>query len=619
MTQHQTDPLRRALADPWLHAVIDSLVGRPGIPTSELYDRLSFSLDVEELVIPVVGVQGSGKSTLLSALLFNRPVLPTDVDETTCVPTEIRFGETLAAEVEYRDGRIEQLEPFEDALARVVHNEHNPGNALGVRCLRVRVDDDLLRSGLVLVDLPGLGSLTRENAATTQSYVRSCVAVLVLLRTTPPLTRHDAIVVGSIWPVVPELLFAQNQWTVETDDQASEGLEYNIYKLRELAKRVRVALDDDGPDVTVVCAWRGQTDRFRSGEIPQDVARLRATLRSLATSWRGRVHASVVAQVSIDIAQARLSAEQERASLSKDEEEIHVQRAAMKERFAAFKADLKARRNAGLEKVEDTAASLQRYTSDWGRETKQKLRNAMRTKTRGGIVDGLRLDEAFAQEQQEYLDLLLEHCQHRVADLRDDLHETFHGISDWDFGRQVPLQQASLKELRKYETHLPELSGAAGGIAATAAFATMGAGAKIGAALGVPAGPAGSAVGAVAGALVGITAFFLGKALGAGAKHLASRARQKRADAAISPHITNFVDDSKRGLTAQLDQMEEVFRSSLASWLKSEQERFRKEEHKQSQRLALDADEKARRAEEFRGTIERLEKLDTSLSGATNA
>lgn len=610
-----TEPLLEALVDPWLHATIDRFYGRDGLKTAEIYDRLCASLRVEELLLPVVGVQGAGKTTLLSGLLFDRPVLPTDVDETTSVPTEIRFGERLEAEVEFQDGRVEPIAPTEEALARLVHNEHNPGNRLGIKCLRVRVADDLLRDGLVLVDLPGLGSLTPENRATTEDYARSCVAVLVLVRTTPPLTRHESLIVGSIWPLVPELMFAQNRWTDESDKQAAEGREYNRYKLGELAERVRVAVGKEGPDVTVVCAWRGQAARFRGEPIPPDLAGLRETLSSLASSWRARLRGSVDTQVQADIAATLRSARQERESLAKDEEQLLAEKVELRARFERFRRDLGKRRNEGLDKVEAASAELSEHAATWCRVTKQKLRNEMRTKIRGGIVDGGRLDEAFAHEQRDHVTELVDHSQERVAELRDELYETFGGMEDWDFARQVPTQAASLEERRKWESHLPEVGGAAGGIGAAAAFGAMGGGAKLGAALGITGGPAGVAVGAVAGAVVGIAGFFLAKALGAGVKKLKAKGRQSRAEAAIFPLIAAFADDTRTGLEKQLEEMEETFRASLDAWLKREKKRFREQEVKQDERLTLDAQAKAARVREVQETLDRLDALASRLRG----
>ena len=604
------DPLLETLGASWLHAVIDALPGRNGVETSEVYARLAASLSINELVLPVVGVQGAGKSTLLNALLFDDPVLPTDVDETTCVPTEIRWGETRTAEVEFRDGRCEPIEATDEGLSALVHNEHNPGNRWGVSRVRVQTPDPLLRTGITLVDLPGLGSLTPENQRTTHEYLRSCAAVLVLLRTSPPLTGHEATVVGGIWPIVPRLMFAQNRWTVESAAEANEGHEYNVYKLRELSKTLRIGLADDEPKVFVACAYEAWADRLQNGGLAAELEPLRDELQGWASSWRCLLRSGVEARVGEDVAEATLAARRDRDRLTKDEADLRAERAELRARFGRFRADLKRRRNAGLDEIEEATANLMTFAGDWRTRTRQELRNAMRAKIRGGIVDGVHLDAAFAQEQRERMDELLEHCSTAVADLRDDLMERFGDLPDWDPSRTFDGEGPGLSERLKPETHLPQLLGAAGGIAA---FAAAGGGAKIGAALGATAGPVGMIVGAVAGAIVGFSGYVAAQAVGKGIKHLVSTQRHRRAESAVFPLIEEFTDEAYEGLKEQAEEVEEQFGRTLDGWLKQEQARFDTQEALEQKARALSAAEKVAEADRLEGILVRLESVAKSL------
>lgn len=72
-----------------LAALVDRYLFSPGAPADARYPLYAKRLSSRRFVMPVAGVQGSGKSTLLNALAFERPVLPVDADETTCVPVEI--------------------------------------------------------------------------------------------------------------------------------------------------------------------------------------------------------------------------------------------------------------------------------------------------------------------------------------------------------------------------------------------------------------------------------------------------------------------------------------------------------------------------------------------------
>ena len=56
----------------------------------------------KEMIVPVLGMQGLGKSTLINALLREN-ILPSEVDETTCVPVEVKYGEEEKAEVHFEN------------------------------------------------------------------------------------------------------------------------------------------------------------------------------------------------------------------------------------------------------------------------------------------------------------------------------------------------------------------------------------------------------------------------------------------------------------------------------------------------------------------------------------
>lgn len=59
----------------------------------EYFNHFIDNLNDKEIIIPVLGIQGAGKSSFLNSILMEDNILPTDVDETTCVPVEVRYGE----------------------------------------------------------------------------------------------------------------------------------------------------------------------------------------------------------------------------------------------------------------------------------------------------------------------------------------------------------------------------------------------------------------------------------------------------------------------------------------------------------------------------------------------
>src|ERR1019366_2948035 len=91
------------------------------------------------------------------------------------------------ARICYLDQREVSLPADDDHLREYVDNALNPGNERGVSRVVLQSNCELLRSGMVLVDLPGIGSLNQRNAETTKQFLLESVGVIFMLRTTPPI------------------------------------------------------------------------------------------------------------------------------------------------------------------------------------------------------------------------------------------------------------------------------------------------------------------------------------------------------------------------------------------------------------------------------------------------
>jgi len=197
-----------------------------GIDYKEYFKHFVENMDKGEIVIPVLGIQGAGKSSFLNSILMDENVLPTDVDETTCVPVEVRFGtDTSRAEVYFKARNMEQIDVKD--LEKYVHNDYNPANEMGVSRIVLFNDSQILKDNIVLVDLPGVGSLTPENQKTTLDYVNKLVAGIFMIRTNPPITRTEKNFINALWPKLSNTIFVQNKWTDETDEDAEEAKEHN--------------------------------------------------------------------------------------------------------------------------------------------------------------------------------------------------------------------------------------------------------------------------------------------------------------------------------------------------------------------------------------------------------
>jgi GTP-binding protein EngB required for normal cell division len=169
--------------------LIEQLITRHGLVEFRTrIDTLASRLEDNNLEVALFGRVSSGKSSLLNALL-NTDVLPVGINPITAVPTKLRYGATLRADVAYGHGREETVTLEE--LAKLVSEQGNPGNLRNVVRAVVEVPSHRLKQGIVLVDTPGLGSLARRGAAETVAYLPSCDLALLLIDAGTALNEED--------------------------------------------------------------------------------------------------------------------------------------------------------------------------------------------------------------------------------------------------------------------------------------------------------------------------------------------------------------------------------------------------------------------------------------------
>ncbi|MEU6380434.1 dynamin family protein [Streptomyces sp. NPDC046909] len=151
----------------------------------------------EQFFVVVCGEFRRGKSSLLNALVRRRRLFPVDVDVTTAVVSTLRWGPAERAVVwplsdPERPG--ERPEPFEVPLSEVhqyVTEQGNPRNVREVERIEMEAPFAPLKSGLVLVDTPGVGSINPAHTAATRAFLPRADAVLFVGSAVQPLTTVE--------------------------------------------------------------------------------------------------------------------------------------------------------------------------------------------------------------------------------------------------------------------------------------------------------------------------------------------------------------------------------------------------------------------------------------------
>jgi GTPase SAR1 family protein len=117
-------------------------------------------------VVCVVGEFKQGKSTLVNTLV-GEEVCAVDDDLATSVVTMLSYGEERGAVAHRRTENGRQTAAIDLAkLPAVISEEGNPDNRLGVERVDVTLPSPLLKTGISLIDTPGVGGLGGAQSAT---------------------------------------------------------------------------------------------------------------------------------------------------------------------------------------------------------------------------------------------------------------------------------------------------------------------------------------------------------------------------------------------------------------------------------------------------------------------
>lgn len=125
--------------------------------------------------VPLVGVFSAGKSSLLNVFTQKPGMLPVDTMPETAVAYELYYAETECVEL-YRNGS----KIASKSLADIKLLETKPGDIAKVYCTSESIKE-LQQRGIVLVDMPGIGSGIERHDAAIFNYINSGTAFLLIV------------------------------------------------------------------------------------------------------------------------------------------------------------------------------------------------------------------------------------------------------------------------------------------------------------------------------------------------------------------------------------------------------------------------------------------------------
>jgi GTP-binding protein EngB required for normal cell division len=330
---------------------------------ADLATETSGRLQSLRLEVAVVGEFKRGKSSLLNALV-GREVLPVGVLPLTAVPTVLEQGEEGLV-VEYTDGHQEQHRL--DQVARFVTEDANPGNRLGVARVTARLHTRLLDAGVRLVDTPGVGSVHEHNTRSTDTYLPSLDAAVLVVSADPPISGGERAFLKRVLDHAVRLFVVLNK----ADYLAPADLERTVAFTEQV---VREVLPDWPGPVYPLSARPGVGDPREVRRFADDLARfLRQERVAVVTDSARRSAARGLGSL-------QLALELERRAASLPAEELAARRAqfaAVVDRLAGDAADdaalLGAAVRRGLEALDE---SLAPHRAELARQTQRATAEA---------------------------------------------------------------------------------------------------------------------------------------------------------------------------------------------------------------------------------------------------
>lgn len=181
-----------------------------------IIDECVEQFERNDVVVMVAGEVSVGKSSLLNVLL-GKPILLTDLTETTAAITYLRSSEgdrtakADMAKVTYNDGRIEWLELKKSSLMKVTTSLQNDDALKKVRKVDIYVSGNIIPQGVTIVDTPGLNG-GEKHSSLTRREMGLCHAALFLLDASKVGTLTEQIELNHLYEYAPVVLFVLTKW-----------------------------------------------------------------------------------------------------------------------------------------------------------------------------------------------------------------------------------------------------------------------------------------------------------------------------------------------------------------------------------------------------------------------
>ena len=185
--------------------------------------------DAQYIKVPLVGVFSAGKSSLLNVFTEKVGMLPVDTMPETAVAYELYYGLNESVEL-YRNGEKIDSKP----LADIKQLDTKPGDIAKVYCTSEPIKK-LQERGIILVDMPGIGSGLERHDAAIFNYINSGTAFVLIVDAEQGSLRGSTMIFMqelSQYNMHPAILISKIDKKTDSEVKAiKEYIEYQLSKL----------------------------------------------------------------------------------------------------------------------------------------------------------------------------------------------------------------------------------------------------------------------------------------------------------------------------------------------------------------------------------------------------
>lgn len=186
--------------------------------------------------LAVLGEFKRGKTSLINHILGIQS-LPVDILPTTAVVYIIEYGECEKCQVVYTSGKIDEY-PLEQSNLNQFSAD-NLQDAEAVDYIRVYINHELLKSGLTIIDTPGVNDLSESRVMVTNKILPYCDAALFLLDAAAPLTKSEADFLETkvLYNQLESIVFVVSKSDRLDDEELIESIEGASLRLKDVVGR----------------------------------------------------------------------------------------------------------------------------------------------------------------------------------------------------------------------------------------------------------------------------------------------------------------------------------------------------------------------------------------------